>query len=166
MHGRPQRKRQRLAHFDYSSPGPYFVTFCTAGRACLFGAVADGAMAANDLGAIVERIWLGLPEHFPGLDLDAFVVMPNHFHGLVSWSAEDDHHLSVIIGNFKSWSARAINQQRAASTGALWQRGFYEHVVRNDADLDRIRTYILENPIRWDLDPENPQRRGEPAGRV
>lgn len=156
---RPVRKRQRLAGFDYALPGPYFVTICTADRACLLGSIADGAMIASDCGAIVERVWHGLPEHFTGLSLDAFVLMPNHVHGILSWQDGLGHRLPLIIGNFKTWSARQVNHQRATPGRALWQRGFYEHIIRNDTDLDRIRTYIAENPVRWDLDPENPERR-------
>jgi putative transposase len=124
----------------------------------LFGSVINGVTVANACGAIVQQVWRELPEHFVDLDLDAFTLMPNHIHGVLSWPVDAAHHLSAIMGSFKTWSARLINRHCATPGHALWQRGFYEHIIRNDSDLDRIRKYIEDNPARWDLDPENPER--------
>jgi putative transposase len=151
----------RLAHFDYTQPGAYFVTICAAERACLFGEVADCVMLISGAGEVVADVWRTLPPRFPEITLDSFVVMPNHIHGVICISATMKRGLPAVVQAFKSLSARRI-AARGRSTSPIWQRGYYEHVVRNDADLDRVRRYIEENPIRWDLDEENPMRRVSP----
>ena len=114
----------------------------------------------------MEHTWLRLPEFYANVALENFVVMPNHVHGIVVIgevlrTPEIPHPrkrpLSEIIRGFKSMSARRINM-RTGSNRPLWQRGYYEHVIRDDADLARIREYIDNNPIAWANDPENPQR--------
>lgn len=154
----PRRKRTRLPEFDYTQPGAYFVTVCVADRACLFGTVRDGAIVASALGRLVDEIWLGLPMRFREVSLDAYIVMPNHVHGVIEIDAPMRRGLPEVIGAFKSIAAQRINAHRG-SGGPLWQRGFYEHVVRNEKDLERIRAYIQDNPGRWDEDEENPERR-------
>ncbi|MBM3585962.1 MAG: transposase [Alphaproteobacteria bacterium] len=148
-----------LPHHDHAQPGPYFVTACSYRRACLFGQVADGVMEPNDFGRIVERCWADLPSHFPEVVLDGFVVMPNHVHGLTGLIPDRGgarHTLSDVVGAFKAFSARRINERCRTPSRAIWQRGYHEHVVRRDEALDRIRAYIATNPIRWYLDRENP----------
>jgi REP element-mobilizing transposase RayT len=154
----PRRKTIRLPEYDYAQPGTYFVTVCVADRACLFGTIADGRMTPNQLGSTVIESWNDLLVRFRVVDLDAFIVMPNHVHGLIEICAPMARGLPAVVAAFKSISARRINAVRG-SEGPLWQRGFYEHVVRNESDRDRIRTYIDENPMKWDLDAENPERR-------
>ena len=149
----------RLAQFDYAQPGMYFVTICAANRTCLFGEVIDGVVRHAAAGNVIATVWRAMPSRFPEIMLDSFVVMPNHFHGLIGIDSGLKRGLPAVVQAFKSLSARLIGAQRC-STFPVWQRGYYEHVVRNDADLDRIRRYIEENPIRWDLDEENPARRG------
>ncbi len=83
MEGNRRRKQTRLAGYDYRTPGVYFVTLVTHGRECLFGRVVEEGLVLNDLGRVAEDVWTNLPDHYPHLELDAFVVMPNHFHGLV-----------------------------------------------------------------------------------
>jgi REP element-mobilizing transposase RayT len=152
----PKRKPQRLSPFDYSAPGAYFVTICVAQRRFLFGEIRDGAMHANALGALVEQTWRDLPSVVPTIDLDAFVLMPNHVHAVIAIRDGGGRDLGAIVRVFKSWSSRRVNAVRG-DIGALWQRGYHEHVIRNDDDLDRIRHYIRENPHAWADDPENPR---------
>jgi len=152
----PNRKRQRLAPFDYSVPGAYFVTICTEGRRALLGAIRDGAMQANACGAPVGQTWRDLPSVVPTIELDEFVLMPNHVHAVIAIRAAGGRDLPDIV-RIKSWSARRVNAARGCS-GALWQRGYHDRVVRNADDLDRIRSYIRENPRAWALDPENTDR--------
>ncbi len=153
----PERKRQRLSPFDYSEPGAYFVTICTAERRFLFGEIRDGAMQANASGVLVEQTWRDLPSVVPTIDLDAFVLMPNHVHAVIAIRERGGRDLAEIVRVFKSWSTRRVNAARGGS-GALWQRGYHDRVVRNGDDLDRIRHYIRENPRAWAFDPENPGR--------
>ena len=143
----------RLPGYDYAQPGAYFVTICTRDHASLFGAIADGMISLTVRGRIVRNTWLRLPEHYP-VELDAFVVMPNHVHGIivipsVGAGFKPAPTLSEIVRAFKTFSARRIGHP-------VWQRNFYEHIVRSEAALERIRQYIVDNPARWAFDRENP----------
>jgi len=172
------RRSLRLKDYDYAQSGAYFVTIVTHYRACLFGEVLDGDMQLNDAGRVVQSVWSDLPAHYPRLKLDEFVVMPNHIHGVIMLSDRitaggDDvrtdvragfkpaptnaqHGLSEIIRAFKTFSARHINESRHTSGAPVWQRNYFEHVIRDEESLNRIRQYILDNPARWQFDRENP----------
>ena len=175
------RRSLRLRHYDYAQAGAYFVTVCTHERRCLFGDIVDGAMRLNDVGRVVETCWATIPDHFPHAGLDAYVVMPNHVHGVIvmvppnvgvsptGWAthASPLHHRSgppkrsvgAIVGSYKSVVSKRINALRGRPGAPVWQRNYYEHVIRNEADLHRIRQYIADNPARWAEDPENPAQR-------
>jgi putative transposase len=155
----PRRKRQRLAGFDYAQAGAYFITINTADRACLFGQVAGSQMSLNAPGQSVVECWRILPQSFSSIELDEFVVMPNHFHALVILGSQGAHSLPDVVRTFKSMSTRAVNRVRGTAGATLWHRSYYDHVVRNDLDLDRIRQYIADNPAKWDYDDNNPARR-------
>jgi REP element-mobilizing transposase RayT len=155
------RRSMRLKGYDYAQAGAYFITICTDNRACLFGEITDGLMRLNELGRIAEQDWLHLPEHHPHLDLDAFVIMPNHLHGVLIVSDTPNSRsgrvgLAEILRGFKSFSARAINVQRGASGVSVWQRNYYERVIRDEAMLNSIRQYIENNPVNWDKDTDHP----------
>ena len=153
------RKGLRLPHYDYASLGAYFLTVCVADRACLLGSVADGRAELSRAGRIVEETWGNLPSHYPHIELDEFVVMPNHMHGLLIIRKEGGQPLSELVRAFKSFSAREINRLQAEPKKPFWQRGYHEHVVRGEKDLSAIREYIQNNPLQWALDEENPDRR-------
>lgn len=161
------RKALRLGDYDYTY-GWFFVTICARDRAPLFGAIRDAVLAPTEVGRIVTDTWAAIPAHFPHVALDAFVLMPNHLHGIVCF---DDARFSVtrpspvstgalgtVIRSFKAAATRAARSPRA-----LWQRGYYEHVIRNEEGLNAIRAYIAENPARWATDRENPERRAADA---
>ena len=149
----PKRKSPRLREYDYATAGAYFVTVCARDRSCLFGAIADDEMKLNRLGRTVEQCWLEIPVHFPTVALDAFVVMPNHIHGLVVLSrAGHAPPLHLAIGSFKSAASHAAGH-------SVWQRSFYDRVIRDDEELRALREYVEENPLRWALDLENPASR-------
>jgi putative transposase len=154
----PPRKSLRLSHFDYATPGAYFVTVCTQDRACLFGTVRDGLVHLSEAGRIVEQVWQALPGHYPNFALDEFVIMPNHVHGVLLIENEGGRPLSNLMRAFKAFSTREI-RGRTLANDTVWQRGYYEHVVRDESDLTAIRQYIQDNPAKWDLDDENPARR-------
>jgi REP-associated tyrosine transposase len=174
-HSARRRRSIRLRGYDYSQLGMYFITVCTRGRAPLLGDVTDGKMRLNDAGEMVLAVWQELPAHYLGLEMDACVVMPNHFHGIIVLpGAEIDsglvgagfkpapanrRALPEIIRGFKAFSARRINELHKTS-GPIWQRSYYEHIIRHGESLDRIRRYIFENPAHWEFDPENPQATG------
>jgi len=156
----------------------YFITACTEGRGCLFGKVVQGKMIMDQVGQIVEGKWLKTPVLRPYVVLDEFVVMPNHFHAILlivtagrgtarraptteRFGSPVSGSLPTIVRSFKSAAAKHINELRSTPGASLWQRGYYEHIIRDEDELQRIREYILTNPLRWELDRENPARRGE-----
>ena len=176
----PHRRTIRLQDYDYSQPGSYFVTICTQGRKWLFGNVIDGEMHLNTVGTIAQSIWLTLPNRFPHIELDQYVIMPNHLHGIITIVGAQ---LIAPAGGSGGAKADSIGRPHpAASTGAIncaptlgkmiraykavatsqirstvkadfqWQRDYYEHIVRKDGDLDHIRQYIVDNPARWTED--------------
>ena len=159
--------RLRLRGYDYSDPGAYFVTICTAGRACLFGEVRDTTMELNAAGTVVESWWHSIARRFPDVLLDALVVMPNHLHGIISLGTEPDRSvdapsLSDMVHWFKNRTVndyglgvRSHNWQPYSSK--LWQSGFYEHIIRSEKSFIRIRSYIESNPYYWSIDEHNPE---------
>jgi len=161
------RRSIRLAGYDYSQAGPYFVTICVQDHECLLGKAADDGVSLKAAGEMVQRVWLELPDTY-GVACDAFVVMPNHVHGVV-WLPEaappsaPPLTLPDIVHRFKSLTTARYRQGVLrdgwpAFNGRLWQRNYYEHIVRDDDDLARIRQYIADNPARWYEDEDNLRR--------
>ena len=158
--------RLRLRDYDYSLPGTYFVTICTARRACLFGDMVDGQIILNPAGVMIDSWWHSIRWRFPEELLGEMVVMPNHVHGIVSLGTDPQRQdnrpsLSDIVHWFKTKTTndyglgvRTDHWQPYA--GKLWQPGYNDRIIRTEAALERIRTYIVANPSRWDKDDENP----------
>lgn len=196
-----RRDSLRLPSYDYSAAGAYFVTICIKDRVCLLGDVVDGELMCNDAAWMVQAVWEDMPHCYTGVVLDAFVVMPNHVHGILIFTdtvrtiphgatdgetlrsggihggaihelplrmvtlvlnpgmmkkARRNMGLSKIVGRFKMNSAKRINEMRDTPGVAVWQRNYYEHIIRNEETLDRLRQYITNNPVQWALDRENP----------
>ena len=212
--GLPQRKSIRLKHYDYALAGAYFVTICTADKRCIFGRIVGEEMQLNELGRIVDTCWRQIPEHFQSVELDEFIIMPNHLHGIIilqdntcrgaACSARETDErrgtacsarvssrgvarnaremgerrgaacstretrpvtplmrprtLSTIIRSFKSAVSKSAREQKQVGSEPLWQRNFFERIIRNDDGLGKAREYIVTNPLRWHLDKENPDR--------
>jgi REP element-mobilizing transposase RayT len=172
--GQHHRRSIRLKGYDYSQAGAYFVTVCTQDRACLFGDVVDGAMRLNEVGQIVGACWRMIPGHFPNTELDGFVVMPNHVHGIIVITQRNlvrathasplqqpprglqCQSISAIIGSFKSAATKRIHALPRFANLPIWQRNYYEHIIRNEESLNHIRQYILDNPAWWAFDRDNP----------
>jgi len=167
------RKSIRLKGYDYSRAGAYYVTICVQDRDMLLGKVVDGQIKLNEYGKMVAYTWNDLPNHHPHVCLDEFVIMPNHVHGVIiidvgagsvgagsepapTKTKHKQHGLPEIIRQFKTFSARRINNIRQTSGIHVWQRNYFEHVIRNENELHRIQKYIIENPLNWDSDDENP----------
>jgi REP element-mobilizing transposase RayT len=154
----PVRKPTRAPGFDYREPGPYFVTICEHRRISRFGVIVDEDMQPNASGEMILSAWRSLPTTFPTATLDAFVLMPNHFHALIMLSAEDvetNPSLSAIVQWFKTVTTkRYIQGMRKhgwrSFDGHLWQGSFHDRIVRNERELDRIRRYIDGNPAMWE----------------
>jgi len=145
----------RLPEYDYSNPGTYFVTICTHEKKCLFGSVTDDCMVKNNIGELIEKVWMELQKRFPTIKTDEFIVMPNHVHGII-WITEKSSNGSPTLGSiirvFKSISAIDANKIIGRSGASLWQRNYYERIIRNDYELYNIREYIKNNPAKWRYD--------------
>ncbi|MBK8032201.1 MAG: transposase [Chloroflexi bacterium] len=156
MSSYPQRKSPRLPGYDYAREGAYFVTICQQNRACLFGDIADQELCLNPAGVMLRRWWERLPEKFPDAEIDHFVVMPNHFHGIVLLKG-DQTRLSDAVGWFKAMTTNAYiqnvkEQDWTPFEKRLWQRSYYDHIIRDEQGLEMIRRYVLTNPARWNED--------------
>ena len=169
----PTRRALRLRTYDYSQAGAYFVTLCVEDRRCLFGTITDGTLELNPTGRWIASTWEGLGYRFPAVEMDAFVVMPNHLHGIVVLgeqpvSAESRTDLPEIMRRFKTYTATQFRTRDTTPRDLrrinLWQRGYHDRVIRNDRELNAIREYILNNPMQWHLDRENPDRMVETDG--
>ena len=173
---RHARRSIRMRDYDYAQPGAYFVTVCTYQRECLLGdVIADGhaLVRLSKYGCIVCEAWFRSEDIRPGIGLDAFVVMPNHVHGIVIFHVDVGAHscapsdgryraprsLGAFIAGFKSATTARINERRDTPGLPVWQRNYYEHVLRGEESLKRAREYIQLNPLRWHLDGENPRNR-------
>lgn len=157
------RKRNRLEFYDYSWDGFYFVTICTKNRKNYFGEISNGKMILNKYGEIVEQAWKDLPEHYKNCILDTFTIMPNHVHGIViidnyavvnGLKPFTTHGLSEIMQRFKTFSSLRINRV-GLNLNFHWQKSFYDHIIRSETSLHKIREYILTNPLKWSIDKEN-----------
>ena len=177
------RRSIRLKDYDYSQAGAYYVTMVAQNRECLFGNIANAEMQLNDAGEVSRAEWIALPQRFPNVELDEFVIMPNHVHGIVVITDEERGvmrrgevsspsmlggatpsisgeatplisggatppqpmrpTLGQIIAYFKYQTTKTINQSRDSAGTRIWQRNYYEHIIRNEKDLDRIRKYIF-----------------------
>jgi putative transposase len=176
------RRSIRLEEYDHSQQGAYFVTVCTRHRQCTFGEVIRDDVLLSDLGRIAQSTWEKLPEYYDHVELDAFVAMPNHVHGIIVLEGEPPnteandkragrgpaptrrHALPEIVRAFKSLSSRAVNKLRRRTGVPLWQRNYYERVIRNEKEWDALRGYIFDNPANWAADAENPRRASDTTG--
>ena len=191
---RYHRRSIRLEEYDYAQRGAYFITIVTKERAFLFGNVVNGQMGLVECGEIARECWQDIPAHFPNVDLDGFVIMPNHVHGVLVLT--DDRATGVgathasplrnasppphspptdgaplsglprgperasvgaVVGSYKSAVSRRVNAAPGTPGLPVWQRNYHEHIIRDEALLNRVRQYVLDNPALWALDRENPQ---------
>ena len=170
------RRSLRLKEYDYTQAGAYFVTIVTQRRACLFGNIEQSETRLNKAGEMVQTIWSELAYFYPGVETDVFVVMPNHFHGIIDLvgatprgcppphaDSQPDTIISLsdVVHRFKTLTTKRYTDGVKRFgwprfVDRLWQRNYYEHVIRSDESLNRIREYIVNNPLRWSFDPENP----------
>ncbi len=164
------RHSVRLVGYDYSSPGAYFVTIATFEHLCTFGKIISSVMMTNDLGKIIEECWYDIPDHFPNTEILSFVVMPNHIHGIISIHEEASRgtihrapttekfgkpvagSIPTMIRTYKAATSRQARQDLGIVK--IWQRNYYEHIIRNQIELENVARYIVGNPQSWvdDLD--------------
>ena len=183
---RHHRRSIRLFGYDYRGAGAYFVTICTQNRECVFGEVVQGQTNLNGSGQMVESVWRQFPQQYTGVEVDGFVVMPNHVHGIITLvgagpracpDGSGQPHgvaptgtmsLADVVQRFKSLTTakyrRGVHRDGwLPFPGRLWQRNYYERIIRDEEEMNRIRRYIMENPARWGDDPENPAASHAPA---
>jgi putative transposase len=193
-----KRQSIRLKGYDYSQSGLYFITICCYQRECLFGNIINSQMILNNFGQLIKEEWLKSAEIRKEIELDDFVIMPNHFHGIVIINQEINSHfmkndvdfqdnnvgangrsplqqiqssppkismkpksISSLIAGFKSATTKKINIIRNTPQNPVWQRNYYDHIIRNDESLARIREYVQNNPLSWENDqlhPNNPSK--------
>jgi putative transposase len=171
------RRSTRLKNYDYTTPGAYFITICTYRRECLFGEIINGSMQLNKLGQIVLDEWLRSVEIRQEIGFDAWVIMPNHFHGIIVINPATlvgangrsplqgmpsktmkPRSLSSFIAGFKSITTQRINIVRNLPRVPVWQRNYYDRIIRDQAALQQIRQYIDNNPLSWQQDQLHPDR--------
>lgn len=165
----PNRQSIRLREYDYSSEGLYFVTICCQDKACLLGKVKEEVgvefystrnedehhplIELSALGQSVFHVWLSLSDIFPGIVLHEFIIMPNHMHGIIEISQRAGQSpaptLGNIVGAFKSISTKRCNTIDNASGRRIWQRNYYEHIIRNTKEYENITHYTYDNPANW-----------------
>jgi REP element-mobilizing transposase RayT len=165
------RRSIRLKNYDYASAGVYFVTICVQHRQPLFGKIVAQSMQLNEAGQMIESVWQLLPERFPHIEMDEFVVMPNHFHGILvihnraglvpAPTTNIGPTLGDMVGAFKSITTHQYIQGVRKKDwppfdGHLWQRNYWEHIIRNKGSLLRLREYVQSNPITWNQDSLHP----------
>jgi len=154
MRGIKRRKELRLKGFDYSSPRAYFVTICSHSNRLVF--------YKKNIKNVIMKTWGKIPKHYHTVSLDKFIIMPNHIHGIL-WIANHNKPdrsqiptLGNIVGSFKSRVTRDIHKRKLIK-GKIWQRNYFDRIIRNDEELNMIRQYILNNPLQWQFDHENPE---------
>lgn len=178
------RRSIRLKGYDYTRAGAYYVTMVTKNRECVLGEIVNDEMRLNEWGECVADWWDDIPQHFMHADIDAFIIMPNHVHGILVITDTVNvgagfprpdldtptppgaataplrflkrPTLGQIVGYFKYQSTKQINDARNTPGVPIWHRNYYEHIIRNEHKLERIRVYIANNPRQWALDAENP----------
>jgi len=170
----PKRKLNRLREYDYTQNGFYFITICIKNKDKFFGEITGAKMELSEMGKIAQKYWKEIPDHFPDAYLDEFIIMPNHIHGIiiiknssasdnvrnnnycsVQWQTKWSRSVSSVIRGFKigvtKWCRNNYFSQFA------WQKSYYDHIIRNEESLQKIREYIINNPSQWERDRNNPE---------
>ena len=148
----PRRKVVRLPDYDYRLCGAYFITLCTENRVEILSEISRGGALLRPVGRIAEQVLLDLPQRYP-VQIDKYVIMPNHLHCILRITAP--HALVSVRGMlcaYKSLTTKAANQAMQTPGRKLWQRSYYEHIVRDETDYQEIWQYIDENPQKWEID--------------
>ena len=171
-----QRRSIRLREYDYTQVGAYFVTISAHSREPIFGEIVKGKMRLNEWGKVVAFCWDEIPIHFLNVELDAFVIMPNHVHGIIVIAVDGRrgtacraptteqfgkpvaNSFPTIIRSFKSATTKRINEIHSNPGVPLWQRNYYERIIRDEDELTQIREYIAGNHFKWGEDEENPNK--------
>ena len=150
-----RRKSARLKNYDYTLPGGYFVTICTYQRLPFLGSITAYSMFLSEAGNIANVAWEAIGKQFDNLSLDAWVIMPNHVHGLILINCQAKTGLCQFIAWYKYQTTVQINRLWGTQGKPVWQRSFFDHIIRTPEDIAEIREYILGNPAKWSEDEYN-----------
>lgn len=177
------RRSIRLRGADYSEPGAYFITICAANKKSIFGKIENGRAVLNRLGEMIRACWIRIPKHFAYASIKEFVVMPNHLHDIIALSVGARYivpfdrkartperfqkpvkgSIPTIVRTFKAAVARQARKELGIDGSGIWQRNYFERVLREGQDYADVSRYIVENPMRWEWDEENPGRKIAPS---
>ena len=151
------RKNLRLKDYDYTQQGLYFITICINNREKYFGDIANHILTLNNAGEMIARSWLELENQFPFIGFHEYIIMPNHFHGIIEIKDQSPIHLGDIIGAFKSITTnhyiKGVHEKEWQSfEKRFWQRNYYEHVIRDEKSYLKLSEYIQNNPLKWEDD--------------
>ena len=168
----PDRKRIRLKDYDYSKPGYYFVTINRNKNSNDLSSIKNGEIKLGETGKIVDKVWNDLPNHYPNCQLDEYIIMPNHIHGIIKLNDcregfitlpdknvktnKINHGLPEIIRGFKTFSSKTINEKIKPRQKFRWHKSYYDRVIRSERELNNVRKYIVNNPLSWENDRHNP----------
>ncbi len=175
MYNWPKRKPLRLKNYDYSENWFYFVTICIKEKQEDFGEIINWKMILNDYGEIAEKYWKEIIKHYQNVEIDEFVIMPNHIHWIIivstlsvgneyfrsdNWDKNKNNskpNISNIIKWFKIWCTKEIRYKyENFNFNFKWQKSFFDVIIKNDKQLEKSRQYIINNPLKWELDINNP----------
>lgn len=161
----PDRKRIRLKGYDYSRSGNYFVTINTKKKIECLCNIENDKIKLSKVGMIVREKWNDLPNHYPNCELDEYVIMPNHFHGIIriieimecssKKNTQINHGLPEIIRGFKTFTSKTINENIKPNLKFGWQKSYHDRIIRNERELNNVRKYIFNNPANWEKDRNN-----------
>ncbi|MCF7795974.1 transposase [Patescibacteria group bacterium] len=156
------RKKLRLNHYNYSNNGYYFITICTNNKQKYFGEIKNDLMILNNYGKIANKYWNEIPKHFNNIQLHEYIIMPNHIHGIIEIFDQNNIYnneyknnkiylLSQIIKSYKEICSKIIHKQYN-DYNFMWQKSYYDVIIRNETKFEIIRKYIIENPLKWNDD--------------
>ncbi len=160
------RKLPRLKGYDYGTAGYYYLTLCTDDKRCLFGTICEGAISLNELGRMAKNELLKIEQHFPSVSIDQYVIMPNHLHVILVIDPTERSRpfptnaganekfsnptVSTVVGLYKAGVTRLARERHPGI--AIWQKSFYDHVIRDEKGYQKICEYIADNPLKWQED--------------
>jgi REP element-mobilizing transposase RayT len=160
------RRSIRLPNYDYSKKGLYYVTLCSIDRECLFGEVSDDRIILNLVGKIIDHFWSELGNRYLNISTDEYIIMPNHMHGIIIINDHNEDCRGVVttplpkLGKIITWykynSTKYVNRLRRSPGAKLWQRNYYDRIIRDENENNRIVQYIRNNPLKWESDKNNP----------
>jgi putative transposase len=164
-----KRRSIRLPEYDYSKAGSYFITICTFEKGLFFGKIIDGKIVLSSIGEMARNYIEEIPKHFENVFIDEFVIMPNHIHFIITIVGVQN--FEPLRNEYQKIIAKSIGAIIRAYKASVtiwcrkngyshfkWQRNYFEHIIRNEKDHFRIREYIRNNPLQWELDEENPHK--------